>query len=141
MLLVEHVLLGGPLINASARLLQSVQKAANEEDALAMVGRELDPRLEPFTSLEERAHLYPAVFNRLVKVTPERTLLKKEDVCGVIDCKRPTHAKFESLHSDLFVGLLHEKNLGRTLHTCSIDCRRHLLICNKEVKEDHGDRR
>ena len=67
-----------------ARLLQSVQKAASEEDALAMVGRELDPRLEPFTSLEERTHLYPAVLNRLVKVTPERTLVKKEDVCGAI---------------------------------------------------------
>ena len=63
-----------------ARLLQSVQKAASEEDALAMVGRELDPRLEPFTSLEERTHLYPAVLNRLIKVTPERTLVKKEDV-------------------------------------------------------------
>jgi len=49
-----------------------------------MVRLELDPRLEPFTSLEERTHLYPAVLNRLVKVTPERTLVKKEDVCGAI---------------------------------------------------------
>jgi VIT1/CCC1 family predicted Fe2+/Mn2+ transporter len=49
-----------------------------------MVGRELDPRLEPFTSLEERTHLYPAVLNRLVKFTPERTLVKKEDVFGAI---------------------------------------------------------
>jgi len=67
-----------------ARLLQSVQKAASEEDALAMVGRELNPRLEPFTSLEERTRLYPAVLDRLVKVTPERTLVKKEDICGAI---------------------------------------------------------
>ena len=67
-----------------ARLLQSVQKAASEEDALAMVGRELDPRLEPFTSLEERTRLYPAVLNRLIKVTPEQTLVKKEDVFGAI---------------------------------------------------------
>ena len=67
-----------------ARLLQSVQKAASEEDALAMVGRELDPRLEPFTSIEERTRLYSAVLNRLVKVMPERTLVKKEDVCGAI---------------------------------------------------------
>jgi len=67
-----------------ARLLQSVQKAASEEDALAMIGQELDPRLEPFTSLEERTRLYPAVLDRLVKVTPERTLVKKEDICGAI---------------------------------------------------------
>jgi hypothetical protein len=67
-----------------ARLLQSVQKAASEEDALAMVGRELNPRLEPFTSLEERTRLYPAVLDRLVKVTPEQTVVKKEDVCGAI---------------------------------------------------------
>jgi VIT1/CCC1 family predicted Fe2+/Mn2+ transporter len=67
-----------------ARLLQSVQKAASEEAALAMVRRELDPRLEPFTSLEERTRLYPAVLNRLVKVTPERTPVKKEDICGAI---------------------------------------------------------
>ena len=35
--------------------------------------------------------------------------------CSMIDCKCPTHAQLESLHSDLFVALLHEKNLGRTL--------------------------
>ncbi len=67
-----------------ARLLRSIQKAASKEDALAMVGRELDPRLGPFTSLEERTHLYPAVLDRLLKVTPERTLVKKEDVYGAI---------------------------------------------------------
>jgi VIT1/CCC1 family predicted Fe2+/Mn2+ transporter len=49
-----------------------------------MVGRELDPRLEPFTSLEERTHLYLAVLKRLEKVTPERTRVKKEDVYGAI---------------------------------------------------------
>jgi VIT1/CCC1 family predicted Fe2+/Mn2+ transporter len=67
-----------------ARLLQSIQKAASEEDALAVVGRELDPGLESFTSLEERTHLYRAVLKRLVKVTPEWTRVKKEDVYGAI---------------------------------------------------------
>jgi hypothetical protein len=67
-----------------ARLFESTQKAASEEDALAMVGRELDPHLEPFTSLEERMHLYPAVLKRLKKVTPELTRVKKEDVYGAI---------------------------------------------------------
>ncbi|HWT79461.1 MAG TPA: VIT1/CCC1 transporter family protein [Candidatus Methylomirabilis sp.] len=67
-----------------ARLLQSIQSAASEKEALAMVGRELDPRLEPFTSLEERTRLYPAVLKRLFKATPERTRVKKEDVYGAI---------------------------------------------------------
>ncbi len=67
-----------------ARLLQSIQKAAGEEGALAMVGRELGPGLEPFTSPEERAHLYPAVLKRLKNVTPERTRVKKEDIYGAI---------------------------------------------------------
>jgi len=67
-----------------ARLLQSIQKAASEEDALALIGRELDPGLESITSLEERTHLYRAVLNRLVKVTPEWTRVKKEDVYGAI---------------------------------------------------------
>jgi VIT1/CCC1 family predicted Fe2+/Mn2+ transporter len=67
-----------------ARLLQSIQKAVSEEDALAMVGRELDPRLEPFMSPEDRTRLYPAVLKRLANVTPERTHVKKEDVYGAI---------------------------------------------------------
>lgn len=76
-----------------ARLLQSVRKAASEEDALAMVGRELDPRLESLTSLEERTQLYPAVLDRLRKVTPERTLVKKEDVCGDPCCGEARHPR------------------------------------------------
>jgi hypothetical protein len=67
-----------------ARLVQSIQKAASEEDALSMVGEELNPRLEPFTSPEERMNLYPAVLKRLVKITPEPTRVKKEEVYGAI---------------------------------------------------------
>jgi hypothetical protein len=67
-----------------ARLIESIKKAASEEDALAMVGLELDPGLEPFTSPQERTDLYPAVLKRLRKVTPERTRVKKEDVYGAI---------------------------------------------------------
>ena len=67
-----------------ARLLRSIQKAASEEDALAVVRRELDPGLEPFTSPEERTHLYSAILKRLLKVTPEWTRVKKEDVYGAI---------------------------------------------------------
>ena len=67
-----------------ASLLLSIQKAAGEEEALAMVGRSLDARLEPFTSQAERRHLYQAVLERLKNVAPERTRVKKEDVYGGI---------------------------------------------------------
>jgi hypothetical protein len=49
-----------------------------------VVGRELDPGLESFTSLEERTHLYSAILMRLLKFTPERTRVKKEDVYGLV---------------------------------------------------------
>jgi hypothetical protein len=67
-----------------ARLFRSVQKAANDEDALAIIGRELDSRLEPLASAEERKRLYHAVLTRLRHVVPERTRLKRQDVRGAI---------------------------------------------------------
>lgn len=67
-----------------ARLLQSIQKAADEADALAMVGHALDDRLEPLTSPTERNHLYREILERLKNVAPERTRLKKEDLYGAI---------------------------------------------------------
>ena len=67
-----------------ARLLQSIQKASNEADALAMVGRALDDRLEPLTSPAERNHLYQQILERLKNVTPERARLKKKDFYGAI---------------------------------------------------------
>jgi VIT1/CCC1 family predicted Fe2+/Mn2+ transporter len=44
----------------------------------------LDHDLEPFTSPQERAQLYPAVLKRLLQLTPQRTRVKKEDVYGAI---------------------------------------------------------
>lgn len=67
-----------------ARLIQSIQNAADEEDALAMVGRELDSGLEPITSPEERKRLYQAVLERLQHVKPERTRLTRDDIYGAI---------------------------------------------------------
>ena len=67
-----------------ARLLQSIQKTANEAEALAMVGRALDDRLEPLTSPAERNHLYQQILERLKNVTPERARLKKKDFYGAI---------------------------------------------------------
>lgn len=67
-----------------SRLFQSIQKAVSDEDALAIVERELDSRLEPLASLEERRRLYHAVLERLRGLIPERTRLTKADVRGAI---------------------------------------------------------
>lgn len=67
-----------------ARLLHAIQQAPNEEDALAVVARELDDRLEPLTSPEERRHLYKTVLGKLQHLEPEPTRLEKDDVYGAI---------------------------------------------------------
>ena len=72
--------------NRKARLLERVQKATTEDDALVMIGAELDKGLEPLTSPEERKHVYHAVLERLRSVQPERTRLTRDDLLGAIAC-------------------------------------------------------
>jgi hypothetical protein len=67
-----------------ARLLLSIQKAANREDALAVVGDALDDRLSALTSPAERGRLYGQILERLENVAPERTRLRKEDIYGAM---------------------------------------------------------
>jgi hypothetical protein len=67
-----------------ARLFGSVQKANDDDDALAIIGRELDPRLESLASPEERRRLYRAVLTKLRRLVPEPTRLKREDIRGAI---------------------------------------------------------
>jgi VIT1/CCC1 family predicted Fe2+/Mn2+ transporter len=67
-----------------ARLLESIQKSATDDDALLIVGQELDPSLEPFTTQTDRRHLYQAVLTRLRNIAPERTHLNKADIYGAI---------------------------------------------------------
>ncbi|HXV76963.1 MAG TPA: VIT1/CCC1 transporter family protein [Candidatus Polarisedimenticolaceae bacterium] len=67
-----------------SRLLESLERAANERDALAIVGRELDERLEPLTSAEERERFYREIIKHLRSVTPERTRLTREVLFGAV---------------------------------------------------------
>ncbi len=67
-----------------ARLLEAVQKAENDEAALAMVAQSLDDRLEPLASVDERNRLYGAILARLRNVDVEPTRVRKEDVYGAI---------------------------------------------------------
>jgi hypothetical protein len=72
--------------SGKARLLDALRHSASEQDALAMVGGALDARLEPFTSAEERSHLYTEVLQRLRNVSPQRTRLTREDLGGALAC-------------------------------------------------------
>jgi hypothetical protein len=69
-----------------ARLLESIQKAVDEEEAMRRVEAMLDDSLEPFTSAEERTQIYRKVLRRLERVSIERTRLTKEDVYSAIAC-------------------------------------------------------
>ena len=65
-----------------ARLIQSVRNAEGPAEALAIVAKEFDPKLGPFTTQEERARLYKTVLERL-DADPGRTAkLVKEDLLG-----------------------------------------------------------
>jgi hypothetical protein len=67
-----------------ARLIERIHRDACDEDALAIIGQELDERLEPLASTEERRRLYQAILTRLRSAPPGRTRLKREDVHGSI---------------------------------------------------------
>jgi len=72
--------------SGKARLLDSLQKTGNEKDAMALVGGVLDERLQPYTSLEERNHLYADIVQRLRHVQPQRTRLTRDDLGGALAC-------------------------------------------------------
>jgi hypothetical protein len=94
-----------------ARLIQSVRNAEGPAEALAIVAKEFDPKLEPFTTQEERARLYKTVLERLDAIPEERANLTKEDLLGaasvfclVVFCVIPALAPFLVLN-DRFVAL------------------------------------
>ena len=94
-----------------ARLIQSVRNAEGPAEALAIVAKEFDPKLEPFTTQEERARFYQTVLERLDAIPEERPNLTKEDLLGaasvfclVVFCVIPALAPFLVLH-DRFVAL------------------------------------
>ena len=94
-----------------ARLLDSVREAESHEDALAIIGRELDTKLETITSAEERRRLYEAIREKLVGVAPEPTRFAWSDLRGAftlfgltVACTVPAIAPL-LLISDRFVAL------------------------------------
>jgi len=67
-----------------ARLLQLLQNVPDDQDAIALVARELDDRLAPLASAQERQALYHEIAIRLRKLPPERTRIERDDVYGAI---------------------------------------------------------
>jgi hypothetical protein len=93
------------------RLIQSVRNAEGPAEAIAIVEREFDSRLESFTTQEERARLYQTVLERLDGIPEERPSLMKEDLlgaasvfCAVVFCAIPALAPF-LVFRDRFVAL------------------------------------
>jgi uncharacterized membrane protein len=61
-------------------------KRSGEAGALAIVARELDPRLSDITTDEERARLYRSVIDIAGRTPPRRTQLERDDVYGGLVC-------------------------------------------------------
>jgi VIT1/CCC1 family predicted Fe2+/Mn2+ transporter len=64
------------------KLIDSIQEAARDDEALALMGEALDDRLERFTSAEDRAHLYRVLLDRLRGATLPPVHLTREDWMG-----------------------------------------------------------
>lgn len=72
--------------SGKARLIEALQHAPSEQQALTLVAGVMDDRLEPFTSAAERDQLYPEILARLKGVTPQTTKLSREDLGGALAC-------------------------------------------------------
>lgn len=66
------------------RLLEAIRSAPGEEQALALIGRELDDRLEPVTSPAERRRTYEALVPRLRALPTSRNRVEREDLLGAV---------------------------------------------------------
>ena len=68
-----------------ARIFAEV-KRSGEAGALAIIERELGPRLADLTSADERARLYQSVFAIAVRTPPERTGLDRDEIVAGLVC-------------------------------------------------------
>ena len=66
------------------RVLEAIRSASREEDALALIARELDEHLEPIASDPERRRLYQTLASRLKTLPPARSRVEREDLLGAV---------------------------------------------------------
>jgi VIT1/CCC1 family predicted Fe2+/Mn2+ transporter len=65
-----------------ARLVRDVRTAASEAAALDLIGGELDDRLEPLLTADERARLYRGMLEALRRAAPEAPRVHRDDLLG-----------------------------------------------------------
>jgi VIT1/CCC1 family predicted Fe2+/Mn2+ transporter len=69
-----------------AHLIRAIRSAPDERAALAIVGAEIEPRLEVLTGPENREFLCRAVFEYLKRSEAPKTSLTKDDLYGAVAC-------------------------------------------------------
>lgn len=76
----------GRLLDRSrkARLIEAIRRSATDDEALRIIGKELDPRLASLTNTDERYELERRILARLRGLAPEATHLRKEDFLGAL---------------------------------------------------------
>jgi hypothetical protein len=66
------------------RIILAVQHSKDQNSALELIQRELNPTLASVTSEEDRARLYESILALISRATPEKARLEKEDLYGAI---------------------------------------------------------
>ena len=68
----------------TAWLIEAVQKAANEEQGLAIIQTELEPRLKAVSSEQERVRLYRDVLCNIKAAAVPKTSIQRQDLGGAL---------------------------------------------------------
>jgi hypothetical protein len=69
-----------------SRLIRAIRRAPDPGAALAIVRRELEPKLRRLAAPAAREALYPSILERLSHAEPTKTRVTRDDVYGAIAC-------------------------------------------------------
>jgi VIT1/CCC1 family predicted Fe2+/Mn2+ transporter len=67
-----------------ARMVEAVRGAPNEEQGLALIRDELEPKLRAVCSWEERECLYQAIFRNIKNAAVPKTMVQREEIGGAL---------------------------------------------------------
>lgn len=67
-----------------ARLMRGIRAASSEEDALRMIGEEIDAPLLELTTSEERLRLHRAIRSLVQRAEPGKARIQSEDLLGAV---------------------------------------------------------
>ena len=83
---VMYIMNGITVRSEESRLIRAIRRAPDAGAALAIVRRELEPRLRSLASADARETLYPSILERLSHAEPTKTRITRDDVYGAIAC-------------------------------------------------------